>query len=398
MANNNNGVTTVQFLYRRVIEETVRTSRENFLNEGIEENILQELKTLWESKLAASRVVEPPQNPSDYVSRNQVYKYQTNYGQGARNVIIQQPGGIGTQAGYSNMAAYIQQSHLQQQSMLHQQKQQQQASSQQATYAIRAQNRPQLQHPQQVTAIRAGMQNIRPGMNPQTIRPGTSMGAPIRPGPAMMVAPVRPQGSTMMAAPARPGTSAMGRPQAFPILGGVSTVTKSEFQAASGNIQVDGNNECLQVDGNSECTIQVDDNNDAYIEFEFNPESQKKRGKRRIIRQLDGNTSDEDAGEFVDDDTDESEQDSESDKSPDQEIIPDIVNAAPVEEDEPLNSGDDVSDEENTGMEETDNVVVCQYDKVQRSKNKWKLYLKDGVMHIGGKDHVFQKAVGDGEW
>ena len=33
--------------------------------------------------------------------------------------------GIGTQAGYSNMAAYIQQSHLQQQSMLHQQKQQQ---------------------------------------------------------------------------------------------------------------------------------------------------------------------------------------------------------------------------------------------------------------------------------
>lgn len=172
-------------------------------------------------------------------------------------------------------------------------------------------------------------------------------------------------------------------------------MTKSEFQAASGNIQVDGNTE-LQ-DG-KECTgsIQVDGNNDLCIEFEFTPH--KKRGKRRITKQLDGNTSDEDAGEFVDDDTDESEPDSESDKSPDQEIIPDVVNSAPVEEDEPLNSGDDVSDEENTGMEETDNVVVCQYDKVQRSKNKWKLYLKDGVMHIGGKDHVFQKAVGDGEW
>lgn len=36
----------------------------------------------------------------------------------------------------------------------------------------------------------------------------------------------------------------------------------------------------------------------------------------------------------------------------------------PKEEEEPLNSGDDVSDEETEQLFDTDNVVVCQYDKV----------------------------------
>lgn len=67
-------------------------------------------------------------------------------------------------------------------------------------------------------------------------------------------------------------------------------------------------------------------------------------------------------------------------------------------EEEPLNSGDDVSDEEPGDMFDTDNVVVCQYDKITRSRNKWKFYLKDGIMNLGGKDYVFQKANGDAEW
>nr|CAD7257301.1 unnamed protein product [Timema shepardi] len=65
---------------------------------------------------------------------------------------------------------------------------------------------------------------------------------------------------------------------------------------------------------------------------------------------------------------------------------------------EPLNSGDDVSDDDPTDLFDTDNVVVCQYDKITRSRNKWKFYLKDGIMSLGGKDYVFQKANGDAEW
>ncbi|XP_066479761.1 TFIIA-alpha and beta-like factor [Tiliqua scincoides] len=67
-------------------------------------------------------------------------------------------------------------------------------------------------------------------------------------------------------------------------------------------------------------------------------------------------------------------------------------------EEDPLNSGDDVSEQETPDVFDTDNIIVCQYDKVQRSKNRWKIYLKDGVMCFGGKDYVFSKAIGDAEW
>lgn len=67
-------------------------------------------------------------------------------------------------------------------------------------------------------------------------------------------------------------------------------------------------------------------------------------------------------------------------------------------EEEPLNSEDDVTDEDASDLFDTDNVIVCQYDKITRSRNKWKFYLKDGIMNINGKDYVFQKSNGDAEW
>ncbi|KAJ4928924.1 hypothetical protein JOQ06_004546 [Pogonophryne albipinna] len=67
-------------------------------------------------------------------------------------------------------------------------------------------------------------------------------------------------------------------------------------------------------------------------------------------------------------------------------------------EEEPLNSCDDVSDEEDQELFDTENVVVCQYDKIHRSKNKWKFHLKDGIMNLNGRDYVFSKAIGDAEW
>ncbi|NXG04676.1 TF2AY factor, partial [Sakesphorus luctuosus] len=69
-----------------------------------------------------------------------------------------------------------------------------------------------------------------------------------------------------------------------------------------------------------------------------------------------------------------------------------------VSEEDPLNSGDDVSEQDIPDLFDTDNVIVCQYDKIHRTKNKWKFYLKDGVMSFEGKDHVFAKAIGDAEW
>ncbi|XP_059053883.1 transcription initiation factor IIA subunit 1 [Achroia grisella] len=102
-----------------------------------------------------------------------------------------------------------------------------------------------------------------------------------------------------------------------------------------------------------------------------------------------GDASDDGAG-----DDDEDEESAEERAEEEEEERDDSGGA----EEEPLNSGDDVSDEEPGDMFDTDNVVVCQYDKITRSRNKWKFYLKDGIMNLAGKDYVFQKANGDAEW
>lgn len=36
--------------------------------------------------------------------------------------------------------------------------------------------------------------------------------------------------------------------------------------------------------------------------------------------------------------------------------------------------------------------------QVYRVKNKWKFQLKDGIMHVGGHDYVFQKVTGEADW
>lgn len=54
-----------------------------------------------------------------------------------------------------------------------------------------------------------------------------------------------------------------------------------------------------------------------------------------------------------------------------------------------------VVDDENAP---TDHLILCQYEKVSRIKNKWKCILKDGVVNINGRDYMFSRATGDFEW
>jgi transcription initiation factor TFIIA large subunit len=60
----------------------------------------------------------------------------------------------------------------------------------------------------------------------------------------------------------------------------------------------------------------------------------------------------------------------------------------------------DTGDEEDAdegGAGESD-IVFCTYDKVARVKNKWKCILKDGMIHVNGKDYLFAKCTGEFEW
>lgn len=78
-----------------------------------------------------------------------------------------------------------------------------------------------------------------------------------------------------------------------------------------------------------------------------------------------GDSSDEISDDDDDDDDDEDDKDEDDRKlKKDEEDDDDeyVEDEAPNED--PLNSGDDVSDDEATDVFETENVIVCQYDKV----------------------------------
>jgi len=76
--------------------------------------------------------------------------------------------------------------------------------------------------------------------------------------------------------------------------------------------------------------------------------------------------------------------------------------AEPEDDEDAINSDlDDPEDEdvENQDEDETPlQVMLCMYDKVQRTRNRWKCVLKDGVLTIEGKEYVFHKATGEFEW
>ncbi|KEF56304.1 uncharacterized protein A1O9_07885 [Exophiala aquamarina CBS 119918] len=72
-----------------------------------------------------------------------------------------------------------------------------------------------------------------------------------------------------------------------------------------------------------------------------------------------------------------------------------------IEDEDAINSDlddpDDLGANEEDG-ENTDQVMLCTYDKVQRVKNKWKCTLKDGVLRVEGNEYVFHKGQGEFEW
>uniref|UniRef100_A0A0D9WEP5 Uncharacterized protein n=1 Tax=Leersia perrieri TaxID=77586 RepID=A0A0D9WEP5_9ORYZ len=69
------------------------------------------------------------------------------------------------------------------------------------------------------------------------------------------------------------------------------------------------------------------------------------------------------------------------------------------DDDEPPLNEDDDDDDELDDLEQgddepnTQHLVLAQFDKVTRTKNRWKCTLKDGIMHLNGRDVLFNKVV-----
>ncbi|CAN7134617.1 unnamed protein product [Brassica rapa subsp. narinosa] len=68
-----------------------------------------------------------------------------------------------------------------------------------------------------------------------------------------------------------------------------------------------------------------------------------------------------------------------------------------IEDDEELLNEDDDDDElddlESGEDMNTQHLVLAQFDKVTRTKSRWKCNLKDGIMHINDKDILFNKVI-----
>merc|ERR1712080_28628 len=55
----------------------------------------------------------------------------------------------------------------------------------------------------------------------------------------------------------------------------------------------------------------------------------------------------------------------------------------------------DISEEDDIKYK---NYMMCLYDKVSKTKNKWKCSFKRGFLNIGNRDYVFLVGYGDLEW
>uniref|UniRef100_A0A1E1XAK2 Putative transcription initiation factor iia subunit 1-like protein n=1 Tax=Amblyomma aureolatum TaxID=187763 RepID=A0A1E1XAK2_9ACAR len=304
-------------LYRSVIEDVINGVKDVFLDEGVDEQALQELRQIWEKKLLESKAIDPPDHP------------------------------VPTPAARPQAAAA-------------------------------ATLQPTTQTAQPLTIGPNGL--VQPTLvqyHPQLRGTSSLMD--------QKLTITLPGQTTVMSSPAAAAALALHPDVAASLIqGGVLNVADRPAVTTAGPLQF---HPVVTLAGGAYTTAAAAGQMPTQVVTAAAPQP----GVGGVV-QLDGvqdtSDEDEDEDEFNEDEEEGNEDGPQEDENED----------GPQEEVEPLNSDDDVSDEEATENFEIDNVVVCQYDKISRSRNRWKFHFKDGIMNLQGKDYVFQKAVGDAEW
>jgi len=320
---------TVAKLYQSVIDDVMTGVRDCFLDEGVDEQVLQELRMLWESKLLATKSIEAINNPTDSTTT-------TTSPTGASN---------GTQATNKSSAAHNRQ-------VIHQ-----------STHpVVRSEHTAVV--PIQITMPR--QPGDPPGQKTITLNV-----------PAGCIHSNKLQ--EILTLPAIQATLALPADQAtHQLQEQVNAALKGEIERAA----------------HAESVIKRSQNHPSVITSQHHAQANQDFN----ILQVDGQAAGGDSSDDEDDDDDDDEDIDDDIDDKDDEKEEEAEDEG--QDEEPLNSGDDVSDAEdsNDKLYEVDNVVVCQYDKITRTRNKWKFHLKDGIMNLNGKDYVFQKSNGDAEW
>lgn len=301
-------------MYASVIDDVIGGVREYFQDEGVDEQVLMELKNTWEAKLQATKAVEPKLDDVMPAALKQSIQQkpvsQLNHGGGTIPVE------------YANKNVSIQ-------------------------ITLPAQQGVPDSQPRAIT-IQVPASALQ-GNQLQQVLTGPVITATMAMPPNLAPALLQQHVTAALQGQATTGLIQMQHPTSNNLPNNNSS-NNTSFQ--------NQNNGMTQLDGVNDTSDEEEDEDE----------------------------DEEEEAEDDDDDADEDKEDEENDEAD-----------GGVEE-EPLNSGDDVSEEDPAEMFDTDNVVVCQYDKITRTRNKWKFYLKDGIMNLGGKDYVFQKSNGDAEW
>ncbi|RWS11433.1 transcription initiation factor IIA subunit 1-like isoform X2, partial [Dinothrombium tinctorium] len=349
--------TSVAKLYRSVIDDVINSVRDVFLDEGVDEQVLTEIKQTWERKLLETKAIDhgskEDQNASNQLnsngqsviqSSNTTQRGNQNSGNSNRN----------SQVPRENQVA----NHNQQQAQFHVQQSQPQ------------QNRQVQQGPQQMHSVVVSQPSTVPGARPvaTTSSPLTQQ-LTLAPGP--LVQPTLFQYTTGEGVDGQKTVTLLPQKVTFafnPQTQGIQTVMSSPAAAATLALPPELTASLLQqfTPGN---VINVTQAQTSVVQHTNTVNS------GNSVQYQPSNTT-----------TVINQQGTSANNRPQQ---PTRI--------EPLNSEDDVSDEDPIELFDTDNVVVCQYDKITRSRNKWKFHLKDGIMNLQSKDYVFQKASGDAE-
>nr|XP_042102136.1 TFIIA-alpha and beta-like factor isoform X1 [Ovis aries] len=371
-------------LYRSVIEDVIEGVRDLFAEEGVEEQVLKDLKQLWETKVLQSKATE------DFF-RNSVHSplftlqlphslHQTLQSSAASLVIPAgrtHPSFTAAELGTSNSSA----------------------SFTFPGYPIHV--------PVGVTQQTASAHLYKvsvPFMVTQTSERASILQPPVQQvfqllGQPSIIQTSIPQLNPCFLQATTEKSLRMETTLQQPIVLPSETVdrkhlenTGNEHKIISGALlnQLDSSSQMdlsIQVtDGDIHEIIQIGGTGDTSSNDEIgNTRDVDENGLLGIIGAGDLKVPEEETGSV-------SNEDSSVDSSDNEDPEIDLV------EEDPLNSGDDVSEQDVPDLFDMDNVIVCQYDKIHRSKDKWKFYLKDGVMCFGGRDYVFAKAIGDAEW
>ncbi|XP_038818416.1 transcription initiation factor IIA subunit 1-like isoform X1 [Salvelinus namaycush] len=395
-------------LYRSVIEDVINEVRELFLDEGVDEQVLMELKTLWENKLMQSKAVEgfntEEQAALQAAAQQQAQQAQqaTQQAQTQQLLLPPQQQVTSWQSTRPTVTNAPQQQVIMQDPKIlqHMSATGMNAATTAATLALPTGISPY----QQLITSQGGnlSQNMYlktvDGQILQVLRAANGTQYIIQPQQQMVLQQqVLPQmqpggGQAPVIQQVRPITQVLA-----PLQGGLPQQTGVIIQPQqvilTGN-KVQQNAQVMQMTGQPGQVQQIQQQVQQVQQVQGGaapggPQQQQQTQQQQppMMLQVDG------AGDTSSEEEDEEE---EYDEEEDEEKEKDGEDGQ-VEE-EPLNSEDDVSDEEDQELFDTENVVVCQYDKIHRSKNKWKFHLKDGIMNLNGRDYVFSKAIGDAEW